>query len=54
MEEIPSTYKSILIEDLSIQTQAKNALKNRGYLQLQIFEYRSRRSPWYKGLGSRA
>ena len=56
MEEIPDIYKSILIEDLSIQTQAKNALEKRGIFTIaDLLEYRSRRSlHGITGLGSKA
>ena len=56
MEEIPDIYKSILIEDLSIQTQAKNALEKRGIFTIaDLLEYRSRRSlHGIAGLGSKA
>ena len=56
MEEIPDIYKTILIEDLSIQTQAKNILEKRGiYTIANLLEYRSRKSlHGITGLGSKA
>jgi hypothetical protein len=56
MGEIPDIYKSILIEDLSIETKAKNVLEKRGiYTIANLLEYRSKKSlHGITGLGSKA
>lgn len=56
MGEIPDIYKSILIEDLSIETKAKNVLEKMGiYTIANLLEYRSKRSlHGITGLGSKA